>query len=107
MANGGADRKRTAGKKQIARISYYEELMDRTLREIREAGSLMEDITDNVRKLETYLQSGDWMKDFEADENGLLPADLKRGVLSEDGLTDLFDELKELTDRFRTPGEDE
>ena len=32
------------------------------------------------------------MKDVEADEAGKLPKDLKRGVLSEDGLFDLLDE---------------
>ena len=32
------------------------------------------------------------MKDYEADEAGKLPADLKRGVLSEDALFDLLEE---------------
>ena len=34
--------------------------------------------------------SPQWMKDFEADEAGKLPADLKRGVLSEDAVYDLI-----------------
>lgn len=29
--------------------------------------------------------------DYEADEAGLLPADLKRGVLSQDGIDDLLE----------------
>lgn len=44
-------------------------------------------------RLRAYMESGQWRLDFEADEAGLLPKDLKRGVLSEDGLYDLLEEL--------------
>ena len=37
-----------------------------------------------------YYEDGRWLADFEADERGLLPPELKRGVLSEDGLYDLI-----------------
>ena len=40
-----------------------------------------------VRLLDEYYTSGEWQEDYEADEEGLLPADLKRGVLSQDGLS--------------------
>ena len=33
-----------------------------------------------------------WKRDFAADEAGLLPKNLKRGVLFEDGINDLLDE---------------
>ena len=33
-----------------------------------------------------------WKEDFEADEQGLIPKDMKRGVLSEDGLYNLLQE---------------
>ena len=36
------------------------------------------------------MESGQWKKDFEADEAGQIPAEVKRGVLSEDGLFDLL-----------------
>ena len=36
--------------------------------------------------LKEYYESGLWLSDYEADERGELPADLKRGVLSQDGL---------------------
>ena len=35
-------------------------------------------------------------KDFELDEEGKLPADLKRGVLSEDGIYNLLERNSEL-----------
>jgi hypothetical protein len=45
-----------------------------------------------VRLLDAYYTSGEWQEDYEADEAGLLPAELKRGVLSQDGLYDLLTE---------------
>ena len=43
--------------------------------------------------LEAYYTTT-WLSDFEADEAGLLPPDLKRGVLSEDGIYNLLEEYK-------------
>ena len=58
---------------------------------------LKEDV--NLQKmlyeLTSYYESGQWLKDFEADERGELPKDLKRGVLSEDGVYNLLSEFKE------------
>lgn len=39
-----------------------------------------------------YYISDAWKRDFAADEAGLLPKDLKRGVLSEDGIYNLLEE---------------
>ena len=50
-----------------------------------------------IAMLEAYLGSDDWRKDLAADERGLLPPDLKRGVLSEDGIDHLLDDYDELT----------
>ena len=47
-----------------------------------------------VQELTTYLESGQWLADYESDEQGELPRDLKRGVLSQDGLYNLLDELQ-------------
>ncbi len=59
-----------------------------------------------LRELEAYYDCGDWRRDFEADEAGLLPADLKRGVLSEDALFDLLTDRDTLLLRLRaTTGE--
>ncbi len=40
--------------------------------------------------LTDYYEGGLWLEDFEADEAGELPPELKRGVLSEDGVYDLL-----------------
>ena len=74
------------------RVSFYEKIYD----EVRSASSEMaasgEETRMKVRLLDAYYTSGEWQEDYEADEAGLLPAELKRGVLSQDGLYDLLTE---------------
>lgn len=48
-------------------------------------------------ELRTYYESGLWLSDYEADERGELPPDLKRGVLSQDGVWDLLAALENIT----------
>lgn len=47
-----------------------------------------------VQSLREYQVSGQWLKDYENDEKGKLPSELKRGVLSEDGLYNLLNEVE-------------
>ena len=46
-----------------------------------------------AQELEAYYTGGQWLEDYERDERGEWPADLKRGVLSQDALYDLLDML--------------
>ena len=49
-------------------------------------------------QLKAYYEGGQWLRDYELDEQGLLPRELKRGVLAQDTLFDLladFDSQKE------------
>ena len=43
-----------------------------------------------LQELVNYYESGQWRTDYECDERGELPKDLKRGVLAQDTLYDLF-----------------
>ena len=63
----------------IERITHMEALYDRA----RETGRIPQSLID-------YYESGQWLRDYEADERGELPVTLKRGVLSQDGLWDLL-----------------
>ncbi len=47
-------------------------------------------------RLAAYYESPDWRADFEADEAGLLPKDMPRGILSEDGIYNLLEIIKEM-----------
>ena len=66
----------------IERITHMEALFDRAL----ETRIISAELRD-------YYSGGQWLRDYEADERGELPADLKRGVLSQDGLWNLMEEL--------------
>ncbi len=54
-----------------------------------------------IAALSDYYGSDEWKQDFADDEAGLLPADLKRGVLSEDGIWNLLADNRELMNRMR------
>ena len=73
-------------KEQIKRITYYEKLMD-TAAELPKGST---ERKNALAELDKYYTGGAWKRDFAADEAGLLPAYLKRGVLSQDGLYDLL-----------------
>ena len=64
----------------------------------------MEDIYDRVRKdlstLARYEESKLWQEDYEADERGEIHREIKRGVLSQDALDDLFDSVKTPSPRY-------
>jgi len=72
---------------QIKRITENEERMDHSRKVIDALKTALEDYQNNLETLEAfsgYYGSKEWMEDFEADEMGQLPQDLRRGVLSED-----------------------
>ena len=54
-----------------------------------------------IRELSAYYGSDEWKQDFADDEQGRLPKDLKRGVLSEDGIWNLLEDNKALRERMR------
>lgn len=39
-------------------------------------------------------ESGQWLQDYELDEQGLLPQSLKRGVLAQDAVYDFLEEVR-------------
>ena len=78
-------------------------LLDRiapVLENLEEALDAFEGIQEDVKELAAYYEDDDWREDFEADEAGKLPADLKRGVLSEDGIYDVLSGHYALTIRL-------
>ena len=80
--------------KKIRRIRDMEAKMDEAKAVLERFSAAFQDyvqIQDAMAELEEYY-AGDWMKDYEADEAGKLPADLKRGILSEDALFDLLED---------------
>ena len=82
--------------KTIARVQKMEQYFDEILEVIRLNPKLLQDdlsIRKKLQELIDYYESGLWMQDYECDERGGLPKDLKRGVLSEDGLYNLLSDV--------------
>ena len=74
---------------QIERIQYMEQLLDFIIEARKEQHANQEKsarIQEAIRILAEYYGSDDWKRDFADDEAGILPKDLKRGVLSEDSI---------------------
>jgi len=74
---------------QIERIKRMESCLDRASVAVMELSAALEKYAEAqqaIRALEEYLGTEEWKADLEADEAGLLPKELKRGVLSEDGI---------------------
>ena len=87
----------------VERIRAMEQAYDRACElntALMEALDVFEENIPLMQELVDYMDSGKWMQDFEADESGLLPEDLKRGVLSEDGLYNLLEEYEMLKERM-------
>lgn len=83
---------------QIERITKYETLMQEAQWLLQREDKTAEAIS-RLRRLaqvlDAYYTSDEWKQDFADDEAGFLPPDLKRGVLSEDGLYDLLEQIRD------------
>jgi hypothetical protein len=85
---------------RIKRINEMEASMERVNKAvtiIREQMERLNSLSSDIEKLQDYYEN-EWREDFEADERGELPKDLKRGVLSEDALFDLLEETERYMD---------
>ena len=71
----------------IERIAAMEEALSDSraaVDQLNEAVASVVDALDGLQRLSGYYGSADWYADREMDERGGLPAELERGVLSED-----------------------
>jgi len=87
------------------RITHMENLLDKSTEVIHRLEQALEDfatLQPDIAELEAYYTSPQWRKDFEADEAGKLPKNLKRGVLSEDGLWNLLRDYQQLKEMVKT-----
>jgi hypothetical protein len=56
-------------------------------------------LEEAIEILSAYYGSNDWKQDYADDEAGRLPKDLKRGVLSEDGIWNLLSDWNALNSK--------
>lgn len=84
---------------RIQRITRMEEILDTAtamLNDLEQKMEAYEKYQSEIKVLEEYYASHQWKEDFELDEKGGFPADLKRGVLSEDGIYNLLERNREM-----------
>ncbi len=89
---------------RIERIEAMEEKLNAALAAIGALERALEDyaaVREDVRALDAYLSGAEWREDFAADEAGLLPDGLRRGVLSEDGIYGMLEENAALRREIR------
>ncbi len=95
----GGDLKKVSVHAIVERIKKMERYLDEvseTWNHCPKEVSKDADIQKKVQELTQYLDGGQWLQDYEADERGELPADLKCGVLSQDALYNLLCEIEEV-----------
>lgn len=80
----------------VRRVRYMERLLDEVLAAQKDTERTWPWYRmRQIAILDDYYENGLWRLDYESDEKGLLPAGLKRGVLSQDTLYDLLGEAWE------------
>ena len=90
--------------KLVSRVRAMEEdynAVAEAVKALEEAVAGFEEVACRLQRLSEYMASGQWRRDFEADEAGCLPSDLPRGVLSEDGLYNLLEDVEALRARLK------
>ena len=82
---------------QLERIKWMEQRFNNALAAIKDGTAVsLKAVKEDVAELSKYYGSELWKLDFAADEAGILPFDLKRGVLSEDGIWNLLSDYREM-----------
>ena len=84
---------------QLERIQHMEAVLNEVkdgIAQLKTAVVQYQDLHPKIVELSAYYGSPDWKQDFDDDRAGKLPADLKRGVLSEDGVYDVLTDHRDI-----------
>ena len=88
---------------RITRITAMEAHLDHVsavIKALDEALQAYTEIRPALNELVAYYESPVWRADYEADEHGEIPKELKRGVLSEDAVYNLLTDHVRLLDQI-------
>lgn len=78
---------------QIERITAMEKHLNSALETVENLDRALEEfikVKPDIEELLNYYGSPTWFKDVEDDDQGRIPQDLNRGVLSEDGIWNML-----------------
>lgn len=88
----------------IDRITRMEKALDNVsaaVKHLSEAVNAYAELQSQYQQLTDYYFGPDWLIDLDDDNEGRLPHDLKRGVLSEDAVYDLVSDNDALLEALR------
>ena len=91
-------------KEAVERIQKMEKILDLATQKMNDLEMMAAEyfaFQSEIQRLEAYYTSDDWKEDFALDEEGKLPAGLKRGVLSEDGIYNILEQNKEFVMKLK------
>ena len=81
----------------ISRITKMEKLFDDlkfSFEKSKEEFYKNKNLRRKLKALTNYYENGKWLKDYQLDEENLLPKNLKRGILSQDGIYNFLSEVE-------------
>ena len=79
---------------RIQKMESYFDILKEAITVDKEAIEKDDTIKEYLQILLCYYEGPEWKRDYELDEKGLLPQDLKRGILSEDGFWNFLCEVE-------------
>ena len=94
---------------EIERIQKMEQALDELSASQKNVSAALGELSKHMeqwRELSEYYDSEEFHHDLALDASGKLPADLKRGVLSEDAVYDLITALSELAEEMHKTADD-
>ena len=89
---------------RIEKIREMEKALDASIEALQKLSAEVDHystVQEQMQLLFDYYFSSQWCADCEADSRGEFPTDLKRGVLSEDAVYDLFTDNQRLLEQLR------
>lgn len=93
---------RGTGEDRITRMSEAYDRLRPLVTELSRKADELDALRPEVDKLRQYMDSGEWLEDYEADERGEVPPETNRSSLSQDGLYDLLSDIDSLRELFKT-----
>ena len=81
----------------ISRITKMEKIFDDlkfSFEKSKEEFYRKKNLQKKLKALTNYYENGKWLKDYQLDEENLLPKNLKRGILSQDGIYNFLSEVE-------------
>ena len=81
----------------ISRVTKMEKIFDDlrfSFEKSKEEFYKNKNLQRKLKVLTNYYENGKWLKDYQLDEENLLPKNLKRGILSQDGIYNFLSEVE-------------